>query len=266
VNIPVDNVTNKGRGYAIIEFVSADALRDALKFNNKKFMDKHLRVYVKKDKKKTKIQTQMNQQNLQPIIMKEIVIPTKTPSMKFSKSPTKNYISKPVVDCSKELSDKEIIKKLFENIYGTSHLNEISQEYYTDYNDNSSFKYLFHGTSKTNTESILRCGYIQESTSGQLGPGVYCAHFEKALNFARDAMKRGKGDSCGVLKLQIRDCKIAKFQHSEELFDWRDQYGGAYASKTYSSTKPEWVFHKMNVMIVGYKLGIPNHENDFIFY
>jgi RNA recognition motif-containing protein len=56
-----DKVTNNNKGFAMIEFISEDALRAALKFNKTKFMDRYLVVDVKEEKKVTSFNTPTDQ-------------------------------------------------------------------------------------------------------------------------------------------------------------------------------------------------------------
>eukprot|EP01124_Arcella_intermedia_P001818 TRINITY_DN10_c0_g1_i1.p1 TRINITY_DN10_c0_g1~~TRINITY_DN10_c0_g1_i1.p1 ORF type:complete len:169 (-),score=5.04 TRINITY_DN10_c0_g1_i1:63-569(-) len=100
---------------------------------------------------------------------------------------------------------------------------------------------LYHGTSADNLPSILRNG-LQPSRDGQLGSGVYLAREEKADNFARDSIARGKGQSGGVvLKCEVDPGRAKYVSHASRAGNWQhENYDAVRCDETYSSTKMEW--------------------------
>jgi len=113
---------------------------------------------------------------------------------------------------------------------------------------------MYHGTSHSNLESILKCG-LRCSTEGQLGRGVYLCYEEKAQNFARDAQQRGKGSGAVVLKCILRVRNIKKVNHSGQAGNWRTEgYDAVQCEKTPLSTKMEiCVANSYKVQVIAWR-------------
>ncbi len=94
----------------------------------------------------------------------------------------------------------------------------------------------YHGTSVSAAQSILSSGF-QQSSSGQLGRGVYLAREDKAERFARD-----RGGSGGVvLRCQFTASNPKYVSNSSRAGNWAAEgHDAVRADDTAMSTNMEW--------------------------
>ena len=96
---------------------------------------------------------------------------------------------------------------------------------------------MYHGTSWERAQNIQSYGF-QLCDSGLLGPGVYVAHYDKALKFALALWRHG-GDSGGMVEVIIsfRNPKYVRYND----YKWQDEgYDACRADETSASTNMEW--------------------------
>jgi hypothetical protein len=94
-----------------------------------------------------------------------------------------------------------------------------------------------HGTSWENAVSIREHGFAT-SADGCLGPGIYVGRTDKALNFAKSAIRHG--GNCGGLVEVAVTIRKPKFVTSDDTTWQAEGYDACRAEGTTFSNKMEW--------------------------